>query len=413
MEADAAIAHGGNRRLGQRLHAHEPLLREAGLHRHIAALAIADRVHIGLDGRHQTELLQARHHRPATDVTVHPAEVRTGPLVHRPVVVHHVQHGEVVTLSAGVVVGVVRRRHLDRAGAELRVHEGVGDQRDLAVADRQQHRLPDAVAVARIVGMHRHRGIAEHGLRPRGGHGDEAAAILEGVLEVPELALVLLVDHFLIRERRAALRAPVDDAVALVDQAFLVETDEDLLHRRREAGVQGEAFALPVAGRADGAQLLDDLAAVRLLPLPHPLQELLPAQVTAAEALAVLEELLNLGLRGDAGVVRARHPAGLATAHLLPPDQDVLQRVVQNMAKRQYPGDVRGRNNDRERRFRRTRCGAEVPARFPLRIPGLLDLGRSVGLGHRLLTHPDTLLTTRSALSPTCPATRDGVNPAI
>jgi hypothetical protein len=48
-----------------------------------------------------------------------------------------------VALADGVVVGVVRRRDLDHAGAEGAVDVVVGDDRDLAVAQRQLHALAD------------------------------------------------------------------------------------------------------------------------------------------------------------------------------------------------------------------------------------------------------------------------------
>ena len=54
--------------------------------------------------------------------------------------------------------------------------------------------------------------------------------------------------------------------MATIDESLLIEADEDLLHSRRQARVHREALALPVAGRADGAKLLDDDAAVFLLP---------------------------------------------------------------------------------------------------------------------------------------------------
>ena len=71
------------------------------------------------------------------------------------------------------VVEVVGRGDLDHAGAELPVHVVVGDHRDLAVDQRQDHRPADQVLVALVLGVHRHGGIAQHGLGAGGGHDQE------------------------------------------------------------------------------------------------------------------------------------------------------------------------------------------------------------------------------------------------
>ena len=46
---------------------------------------------------------------------------------------------------------------------------GVADDRDLAPGQRQLDLLADPLVEALVVGVHRHRGVAEHRLGPRGG----------------------------------------------------------------------------------------------------------------------------------------------------------------------------------------------------------------------------------------------------
>ena len=53
--------------------------------------------------------------------------------------------------------------------------------------------LADKFLIARVVGMHGHAGIAQHGFGPRGGNGNVAAAILKRIVEMPHVA----VDFFL------------------------------------------------------------------------------------------------------------------------------------------------------------------------------------------------------------------------
>ena len=98
---------------------------------------------------------------------VHPVETRSG--VDDPgALVENGRRRQVVPLADLEVVGVVRRGHLDRAGAEFRVDVLVGDHRDLPVHDRQQHGLADQVPVALVIGMHRDGRVAQHRLDPGG-----------------------------------------------------------------------------------------------------------------------------------------------------------------------------------------------------------------------------------------------------
>ena len=173
----------------------------------------------------------------------------------------------------------------------------------------------------------------------------------------------------------------------LVDEPAVVEADEALLDGLGQAGVHGEALALPVAAAPERAELPDDLAAVLLLPGPDALQEALAPQVVARQVLLLAQRRLDLRLGGDAGVVGARQPAAVAAAQLLKPDQDVLKRVVQHMAHRQLARDVRRRYHNRVRRLplHGRVARVEVPTALPGRIPLLLHFRRIVGLRHHLL----------------------------
>src|SRR3546814_21158453 len=58
-----------------------------------------------------------------------------------------------VALAERVVVEVMRRRDFHAAGAEFAIDVIVGDDRDLAVRQRQQHGLADQMTVTPILGM--------------------------------------------------------------------------------------------------------------------------------------------------------------------------------------------------------------------------------------------------------------------
>jgi hypothetical protein len=115
----------------------------------------------------------------------------------------------------------VGRRHLHHAGAELAVDVFVGDDGDVAVHQRQLHRLADQVAVALVFRVHHHGDVAQHGLRPRGGHRQVARAIRQRIADVPEEAVFLLALHFEVADGRLQLRVPVHQPLAAVDQALL------------------------------------------------------------------------------------------------------------------------------------------------------------------------------------------------
>ena len=102
--------------------------------------------------------------------------------------------------------------------------------------------------------------------------------------------MVRLVLDLVVREGRAAARAPVDDVVALVDEALVVELREHLGDGLRAALVEREALAPPVRRVAEHPLLVDDRTAVLALPLPDALDERL-----APEVLAALTFALSLG----------------------------------------------------------------------------------------------------------------------
>ncbi len=158
------------------------------------------------------------------------------------------------------------------------------------------------------------------------------------VVPLPELRL-------LVRERCQAPRAPVDDAVAPVDEPVVVQLYEHPLHRAAIAVVEREARPVPVAGAPDGLELVENRAARLAHVLPHALDERLAPEVLPPKFLAG-ELSLHHVLRCDAGVVGARQPQRLAAAHPLEPNQHVLNRVVQPVPHVQHGCHVGWRDDD-------------------------------------------------------------------
>ncbi len=205
---------------------------------------------------------------------------------------------------------------------------------------------------------------------------------------MPEIAVDLDLLDFEVGDRRQQLRVPVDETLVLVDQAFLVERDEDFENGLRKALVHGEALARPVAGGAEALQLVEDQAARFGLPLPDLVDEGVAAHVAAARLLPLHQLALDDHLRGDAGMVHARLPEHVLAAHALEPDHDVLQRVVQRMAHMQRAGHVRRRDDDREGLGAGlgVRAGAEGIRLIPFRGDFRFDCGGIIGLVEHFVT---------------------------
>ena len=174
--------------------------------------------------------------------------------------------------------------------------------------------LPHEMAVPIVVGMDGHGRIAQHRLRPRRSDHDLPLALGERIPDVPEAPRLRVVLDLQIGDGGPAAGAPVDDVIALVDEAVVEEADENLPDGLRKPLVHREALARPVAGAAEALELVDDHPAVLGLPLPDPFDELLPAEVVPGETL-FRQLLFDDVLRRDPGMVHPRQPQGVVALH--------------------------------------------------------------------------------------------------
>ena len=199
--------------------------------------------------------------------------------------VHDGGRGKVVALADGEVVGVVRGRDFDGAGAELGLGPVVGEDGDGAIwissrgAERKLEEFADEGGVALVGGVHGHGHVGEHGLGAGGGDDDGAGAVGERVADVVEMAGALFGFDFEVGDGGAEDGIPVDDVGAAVDEALLPEADEGFLDRDAEAVVHGEVLAGPVDARAEATHLVGDGRAVLLLPGPDAFGEGLAGEV--------------------------------------------------------------------------------------------------------------------------------------
>ena len=172
----------------------------------------------------------------------------------------------------------------------------------------------------------------------------DGRAVGQIIFHVVELRVLFLVDDFFVREGGQGLGVPVDHAHAAVDEAFAIEVYEHLDDALGARAVHGEGGAVPIAGAAEFAQLLQDDASVLLGPRPCVLEELLAGEVGLLDAL-LGQAVDDLSLRGDAGMVGARYPAGILALHTSVANEDVLYGLVQHVAHVEHARHV-GRRND-------------------------------------------------------------------
>ena len=159
------------------------------------------------------------------------------------------------------------------------------------------------------------------------------------------MALLVLVLGLVVRDSGGAVGAPIDDALAAVNQTVVVPVAEDLAHGLGIVLVHGEAFVVEVDGAAHAFDLLDDDTAVLVGPVPAGVDKLVATNLQAANALA-LELLVDLGLRGDTGVVGAQHPARGLAAHAGHTDDGILDGVIGSVTHMKLTGHVGRRNGD-------------------------------------------------------------------
>src|SRR5690606_5191000 len=109
---------------------------------------------------------------------------------------------------------------------------------------------------------------SEHRLGTGGRDREVSAAIREWIAELVQPSFRLAVLDLDVRDRRPALRTPVDHSLAAVDQPILIQPDEHVADSLGEPYVEREAHPSPVAGGAQPFELVADHIPMLLFPLP-------------------------------------------------------------------------------------------------------------------------------------------------
>ena len=236
------------------------------------------------------------------------------------------------------------------------------------------------MAISVIVGMHRHGGVAEHGLRPCRRHDDLSRAVREWIAQVPQVARFRLRDDLQVGEGGVQHRIPIHEPLPAVDQALLMQAHEHFEHCFGETLVHREASAAPIDRIAEPPHLARDRAAGFFLPLPDALDER-----CTAEFLAGLAERVQLALddhlRRDARVVGAGLPQRAVAFHAMEARERIHERVLERVAHVQRARHVRRRNHDA---IGRPVAGGRKPAAgFPGGVNAGFDVAGRVAFIHR------------------------------
>ncbi len=381
-EADGAAFHCLNGGPCQRGHLDEPLVGEQGLN-HCAGAIAAWYHQLVVFGLFQQPLrCKVVDHDLAGLETVQTKVFFRCRFVDAGIDGEDIDDGQMVALAHGVVIEIVGRGDFDAAGAEGGVHILVSNDGDAPLAEWQYDLLTDQMAIAFVFRMHRYRGVAQHGFRAGGGHHQCLAAVRQGIADVPQVTAFFLGNDFQIRDCGMQYRIPVDQALAAIDQPFIIEAHENLSYCGRKSFIHGETFPRPVKRAAHTAQLAGDGVAGLLPPCPDPLNELLPAQIVAGFPLCS-QLPLHYHLGGDAGMVRADLPEGVFPLHAVIARQGIHESVLKGVSHMQGAGHV-GRWDHDAVGFTAS-LGGEITRLFPVPVPALFDVLRVVGLVHTLV----------------------------
>src|SRR5262249_5901694 len=254
--------------------------------------------------------------------------------------INHDWHRQPMPLTDFPVIGIMRGRDLQGAGAKLAVHIFVRDYRHRSVAERYEHGLADVLLVTAIVRVHGDGNISEHRFGARGRYRQASRAGSQPVLNEIEVPLCLLVLDLEIGKAGQAARTPVGHSAASVNESFFKESDEGAHDRPHVPFIHGEGDAIPVEADTQPLVLIENAVAVFFAPFPDSLDEHLAPQVMTALAL-LLQLTLNHHLRGNPSMVSTRLPEDIEALHAMPADEDILQSAVQGMPHVQITGNVR------------------------------------------------------------------------
>ena len=386
MKLNGVVHHHLQSRRGQRGHLQKPLRREFGFYHHIGTFGIAHLVGVVLFFFEQVGGFKVLHNLFAQVEAVH-AGIEAHLVVDAAVGFKYVDNFQLVFKPYLVVVDVVGRRDFKAARTKFGVDVSVGDDGDFAIDNGHAQFGVVPRAVSRVVGMNAHGHVAQNGFGTGGGHNEIFARLTHHLIaQIVEFAVHFFVDDFFVGKGGEGFGVPVHHTHPAIDEPFFVEPHKHIDYGIVAAGVHGKARAVPIARRAQAAELLKNNAAVFFFPLPGVGQKFFAREVFFVDAL-FFEPRHHLGFSGNGSVVEPRHPAGVFALHAGAAHQHVLNGVVEHVPHVQNARNVGRRNNHR------IGCALGIDFRMkaamfqPIVIPLLLYFGGRIFCRECILFH--------------------------
>ena len=123
--------------------------------------------------------------------------ITSGLLGHDAVFINDNDGLQVLPQAHLIVVGVMGRGDLHRAGTEFRINIVVGNNGNDPVHDRQQDFFPYQLAVPLVFRIYGYRRIAGDGLRTGSGNGQVFPFMTDDrILDIPQMTRIVLVFYF-------------------------------------------------------------------------------------------------------------------------------------------------------------------------------------------------------------------------
>ena len=166
METDFAVLYRLDSRFCQRLHLNKPLFGNYRFNRSMTAVTTAYVVLVRLDLLQNTHFFESRHNLLTRFVAIQSRKFACV-FVHRAVVVHNADNGQIVTYAHFEVVRVVSGSNFYNARAEFHIDVFVGYNGNFAVDKGYYYRFAHQMLITFVVRIDGNGGIAEHRLRPR------------------------------------------------------------------------------------------------------------------------------------------------------------------------------------------------------------------------------------------------------
>ena len=270
--------------------------------------------------------------------------------IHCAVIIHHANTGQVMSQPNLEVIRVMCRCNFYNTGTKFSVNIFIRNDGYFLIQNGNDTGLADQVLISFICGMYRNRSIAQHGFGSGGCQSQLFIRTNNGVIDMIKMPCHINVLYLCVGNCSLTLRTPVDNLFPAVNIALFIQTAEGFQNSFGAALVHRKAYTIPVTRAAQLSQLVQNNAAVFLLPSPCAFQKALTTNILLGQPFGC-HLLHNLQFRGNACMVNAGYPECVVACHSFPANQDILHGVVQCMSHVQLPCNIRGRHYDAKRFF--------------------------------------------------------------